>query len=203
MNKILIISAVCVCCLTACNSAQKNEAQQQDAPMPNTEWTSIAPEALAENAVSLYRDAMALAVGTPEHHNAMTIAWGGLGVLYNRPVVTVYVSSSRYTYEFMEQYETFTISAFPDAMTEQLMYLGRHSGRDSDDKIRDAGLSIEFTDLGNIRFHESNLCIECRLIYKEELKKDALDPEVAKFYDNGAGMHSMYIGEIVRVWKKG
>ena len=32
-----------------------------------------------------------LSAGTKEKHNTMTISWGGMGTLWGKPVVTVYV----------------------------------------------------------------------------------------------------------------
>ena len=38
-----------------------------------------------------------------EHFNTMTASWGGIGWLWNKPVVFVFIRSERYTYEFMER----------------------------------------------------------------------------------------------------
>ena len=53
--------------------------------------------------------------GTLNHYNTMTISWGGLGTLWSRPVATVYVKPIRYTYQFLEKNEYFTVSFFPEA----------------------------------------------------------------------------------------
>lgn len=145
---------------------------------------------------------MALATGREGDMNAMTIAWGGLGELWKRPVVTVYVSSSRYTHGFMERNPYFTVTAFPESKRDALTYLGTHSGRDDPDKVAHAGLTAEYTDLGNPIFKEGDLAIECRTIYRAPFHYDSIAPDVRKFYDNGTGIHTMYVGEIVNVWKK-
>lgn len=201
--RIVQIAALCMGLLLSLSSCDtNNNAAQDTASQENASWKSISPREIDVNAVAMYQDVMALSVGNKDQHNAMAIAWGGLGVLWGRPVVTVYVSTSRHTYSMMEKNEYFTVSSFPESEKSKLMYLGRYSGRDTQDKIADAGLSVEYTDLGNVRINEANLCIECKLIYKEEFIKDNIDPEVAKFYDNGTGMHNMYVGEIINVWKK-
>jgi len=51
-----------------------------------------------------------LTVGKKEKFNAMTISWGGLGTIWNKPIVTVYVKPIRYTYELMENNDYFTVS---------------------------------------------------------------------------------------------
>ena len=78
--------------------------------------------------------------GTPEHYNTMTISWGGLGTLWRRPVATVYVKKNRYTFEFMEQSDYFTVSFYPDEQRRTLSLLGSTSGRDGD-KVAAAGLT--------------------------------------------------------------
>ena len=64
--------------------------------------------------------------------NTMTISWGSLGELWNKPVVTVYVSSSRYTHQFMEKNDHFTVAFFPAEYRQALQYLGSHSGREGE-----------------------------------------------------------------------
>lgn len=170
-------------------------------PLEAEGWRRIAPEDV-ENAVRLFdKDWMALAVGSKGDMNAMTISWGGMGELWGRPVVTVYVSSSRYTYSFMERNDYFTVTAFPETMRNALIYIGRHSGRDGD-KLAPAGLTAEYTALGNPVFKEARLAIECRIIYKAPFDAEKMDKDVRHVYDKGMGIHTMYIGEIVNVWTK-
>ena len=86
-------------------------------------------------------------------------------------------------------------------MKPALSYIGSHSGRDGD-KLREAGLTTEFTELGNPIFEEANLAIECKLLYKEELDVQQVPDNIREMYDRGVGPHTMYIGEIVNVWIK-
>ena len=51
-----------------------------------------------------------LTAGDKEKFNTMTISWGGLGTLWGKPVATVYVRKSRYTHEFMDREDYFTLS---------------------------------------------------------------------------------------------
>lgn len=107
---------------------------------------------------------MVLAVGKKDDMNAMTVSWGEMGELWGLPVITVFVSTSRYTHSFMERNNYFTVTAFPERMRSALLYIGTHSGKD-DDKLKAAGLTPEYTELGNPIFKEANLAIECRIIY--------------------------------------
>ena len=85
--------------------------------------------------------------GTPEHYNTMTISWGGLGTLWERPVATVYVKKNRYTFAFMEESDYFTVSFYPEEQRRALSLLGSTSGRDGD-KVAAAGLTPEFLPQG-------------------------------------------------------
>ena len=58
----------------------------------------------------------------------MTISWGGLGTLWGKPVATVYVRESRYTHEFMDREDYFTVSFYPESCRRTLGVLGSKSG---------------------------------------------------------------------------
>ena len=65
-----------------------------------------------------------LKAGTKDKFNTMTISWGGLGTLWGKPVATVYVRQSRYTHDFMDDNDYFTISFYPEAYKKTLGNLG-------------------------------------------------------------------------------
>lgn len=202
----MMLLAVCMtsgCTSSADNSdCSVNSGSSVRSEIPaDGKWHEISPLEI-KNSIELFdKDWMALAVGKKDDMNAMTISWGEIGELWGKPVLTVFVSSSRYTYEFMERSEYFTVTAFPKERRSSLQYIGTHSGRDGD-KLKAAGLTPEFTDLGNPVFKEADLAVECRIIYKAPFNKEDIAPDVAAIYDNGMGIHTMYIGEIVNVWRK-
>lgn len=170
--------------------------------MSTGEWKKIDPKDIRDNSVRLIaEDWLALAVGKKDDMNAMTISWGSIGNLWGKPVVTVYVSTDRYTYGFMERNDYFTVTAFPEEHRDKLRYIGSHSGRDGD-KIKDAGLTVEYTDLGNPAFTDGRLTIECRKIYSEQFDSTRFNKETQAIYSKGMGVHHFYIGEIVNVWVK-
>jgi len=201
MKRLAILSVLFVLMSIFASCSRTNGKASGEADMHKNGWQKVAPSEV-KNAVELFnKDWMALAVGREGDMNAMTISWGEMGELWGKPVVTVFVSSSRYTHSFMERNRFFTVTAFPEAKRTALRYIGTHSGRDGD-KLKEAGLTPEFTESGNPIFKEANLAIECRIIYKAPFVKEDIAPDVAKIYDNGMGIHTMYIGEIVNVWKK-
>ena len=176
-----------------------------DTVMTDNVWTAIKPEQISSNPYSLFaRDWMALGVGTKKNFNSMTIAWGTMGQLWNKPVVIVFVSKDRYSKSLMDSNKYFTVTGFPQtsACKDALVYIGSHSQRDEPDKTANAGLTVEFTELGNPIFSEGNLAIECRKIYSDEFEADKVPVEIMENMYSEMGLHTMYIGEIVNVWEK-
>lgn len=188
--------------LTACGN-KANESETEAKTTNSDQWQEIKPQNIDVNAVKLFANYwMLLSAGKDTSMNMMTIAWGALGELWGKPIVTVYVSTDRYTYKFLEDNEYFTVTAFPEQFRDKLQYLGSVSGRD-EDKVKGSGLTPEFTKFGNPIYKEANLAIECKKIYAEQLKKELMPLEQRQWYDEKKlGVHVMYIGEIVNVWKK-
>ena len=194
--KCKIIAFIAALCFVAAGCSENSDALHKEG------WRKIEPKELTDSPiVKVGSEWMALAAGNGEDMNAMTISWGTWGVLWGRPVVTVYVSSSRHTYSYMERFDSFTVTGFPQEYKTALGYIGSHSGRDSD-KIEEAGLTVEYTPLGNPIFKEANLAIECKTLYKEEFDRDRVPDDIKAMYDKGTGVHTMYIGEIINIWIK-
>ena len=164
----------------------------------------IQPTEIKANSIALFDQDWALVTaGVPGDVNTMTISWGSLGELWNKPVVTVYVSSDRFTHEFMERNDHFTVAFFPEECRQALIYLGSHSGRDSD-KISESGLTLEFLESGQPSFAEASMVIEARKIYGAPFDKEGFGDVPVNFYGSrGMGIHSVYIGEIEHVWVRG
>ena len=155
------------------------------------------------NPFTYFVDAPVLAAGDKNNYNAMTIGWGGMGTLWgrNRPVVTVYVAPKRFTHQFMEKSRYFTVMQFSDINVVQ--YMGKHSGRDGD-KAKALGLHVAYTKNGTPYFKEADAVIECEIMYAAPFEEKNFRNDVPKkTYSNfPAGIHSMYIGEVVGAWKK-
>ncbi len=146
-----------------------------------------------------------LTAGNKESFNTMTISWGGLGTIWNKPVVTVYVKPIRYTYEFMEKEEYFTISFYEDSYKKDLAVLGSRSGRDID-KVALTKLTPEYLEK-TVSFKEAKLTIVCKKIYYQDLVLDHIDKnsisqkDFDRFYKSEPA-HRMYIGEVVDIIDK-
>lgn len=137
--------------------------------------------------------------GTPEHWNTCTIAWGSLGTIWGgpcqgRPIATVYVNPDRYTWEFLNDSDTFTVSFFPDEYRKALGYLGSHSGRYGD-KVAAAGLTPKALG-GAITFEEAELTFVCRKLYQGPFEREGLAPEISGGIYANWQPHWMFVGEI-------
>ena len=135
--------------------------------------------------------------GEPAHYNSMTISWGSMGTIWGRPIVTLYVRPDRYTWEFLKDYDTFTVSFYPESCREALGMMGKLSGRDCD-KAAQAGLTPK--PIGSdMTFAEASETIVCKKIYMHQLDYDSV-PEVAKkIYQNGVEPHYLIMGEVTEI----
>ena len=131
--------------------------------------------------------------------NTMTVAWGSFGVMWNKPFAHAVVRPTRYTYEFMEKYDSFTLCAFPAKYKQALKILGTKSGRDTD-KIKESGLTpVKSILVESPSFEEAELIIECRKIYFGDIKpENFLDSSIDKNYPL-KDYHRFYYGEILKI----
>ncbi len=162
-------------------------------------FKKIGPSELKENAFQMIgKEWLLVSCGNQKQYNTMTASWGGIGVVWNKNVVTVYVRPQRYTFEFMEKYDHFSISVLPSAFKNELMYLGQVSGRD-EDKISKCHLNPRFDD-EIIGFEEARLNIKCKTLYHSFIQEEGFIDQVlkGKIYPQ-KDFHMMYIGEIEKI----
>lgn len=141
-----------------------------------------------------------LTAGTKDHFNSMTISWGGMGTIWGKPVVTTYVRTSRYTHEFMDDNEYFTLSFYPDEKKNILGVFGSKSGRDID-KMNYEGLTLK--EAGNsITFEEAEITLVCKKLFKQRLDEANMPKDIVDSFYKEDAPHDMYIGEVVDIIKK-
>ena len=131
-------------------------------------------------------------------YNTMTIAWGHIGAIWNKGSITVYVRPQRYTKDFVDRNELFTVSVLPSKYKDELAYLGKVSGRD-EDKVAKVGLTPIF-DRDTTYFAEAELVFICRKLYQAQIKEaNFLDHSLRDEVYPEKDFHTMYIGEIVEI----
>lgn len=134
--------------------------------------------------------------------NSMTIGWGTLGVIWERPVFVAYVRQQRYTRETLDLCREFTVNVpVGDFPRRALGVCGSKSGRDMD-KIAAAGLTpVEPEVIGVPGLKEFPLTLECRVLYRQEQESDQFNDEITRqFYTIETGDHICYYGEIVAAY---
>ena len=141
-----------------------------------------------------------LTSGTKDKFNSMTISWGGAGTLWSKPVVTAYVRTSRYTHDFMDENEYFTISFYPEDMKQILGVFGSKSGRDIDKMIYEGLTAKEAGE--SVTFEEAELTLVCKKLFKQRLDEANMTKEIADAFYTGDAAHDMYIGEVVDIIRK-
>lgn len=132
--------------------------------------------------------------------NTMTASWGGMGILWNKPVAFLFVRPQRYTYMLTEQTEQITLSFFDEAYRDALRFCGTKSGRDVN-KFEGAGLSVAFEN-GAPVISEARLNILCRKLYADFLKKEGfVQTALLKNYRTD-DFHRVYVVEIEKILKR-
>ena len=143
-------------------------------------------------------DWMLLTAGTEDRgYNTMTCSWGHLGSLWGHYTSLVYVRPQRYTKEFVDREERYTLCFF-DGHMKELGYLGSTSGRD-EDKVAKVGFTPVFED-GYTYFAEASLVLVCRKLYRAPLKEEYfIDRENLEKNYPQRDFHDLYVGAIEKV----
>ena len=134
--------------------------------------------------------------------NTMTASWGHLGAMWGQggglPTAVTYLRPQRYTKEFVDREEFYTVSFFPEEYKKDLGYLGSVSGRDEADKLSKTGLTPVFVD-GAPCFAEASLTFICRKLYHAPIVTEGfVDRSILPQHYAANDLHEMYIGEIVK-----
>lgn len=169
----------------------------------STAFTPIRPDEITDNPFKLLgKDWMLITAGQAEKFNSMTASWGGLGVLWEKPVATIYVRPQRYTREFIDREDFVSLSFFDEAQRQVLSICGAVSGRDAD-KMALTGLHpVQDAETGATYFEEARLVLIMKKLYVHTIDPaGARNVDLAPFYP-GEDYHHMYLGEIVRVLRK-
>lgn len=155
------------------------------------------------NPMTLFADEwLLLTAGTKDRgFNTMTIAWGHLGAIWKNslPTSVVFVRPQRYTKQFIDKEDYYTISVFPKEYKKDLAYLGSHSGRD-EDKLAKTNITPYF-DEKTTWFNEAKLVMVCKKLYQAPiLEENFIDKEIISKSYPLKDFHEMYVGEIVEVY---
>lgn len=131
--------------------------------------------------------------------NSMTIGWGTIGVVWEKPVFVAYVRDCRFSHEMLQKNPEFTVN-IPVGVFDRktLGLLGSKSGRDMD-KIAIAGLTPVDPEVISVPgVKEFPLTLECKVIYDQRQEDQKLPDEIRNmFYRIEKSDHTCFYGEIV------
>ncbi len=158
-------------------------------------------EKLILEPVSLWKKQwLLLTAGTPKNCNMMTVAWGSIGCMWNKPFAQVVVRPQRYTFEFIEKSECFTLCAFPERYRQDLLHLGTVSGRDCD-KLSETKLTLKkSTTVLSPSYEEASLILECRKMYAQNMEPACFVTDAGPIVYPEKDYHRIYFGEILKAF---
>ncbi len=145
------------------------------------------------------KDLALISAGTQEKFNSMTIMFGAVGMIWSKNAYFAFIKPERYTFDFIQANEYFTVSYFPKTLNKIHKVFGFQSGRDVD-KIGATGITPEFIDNG-ITFKEADEIYICKKIYFKQMDKNFEPADVVAQYNDPKNIifgesHYALIGEI-------
>lgn len=142
---------------------------------------------------------MLITAGDEEKSNTMTASWGGVGIMWGKEVATAYIRPQRYTKEFVDREERFTLSFLPEEHRKALNVCGSVSGKNVEGKWKEAGLHPFYVD-GTTGVEEAEMILVCRKLYAQEMKPECfIEKECDEKWYPTKDYHTMYIAEIEKV----
>jgi len=161
----------------------------------------IKAEEFTLKAVDLWKNQwLLLTAGTMEDCNMMTVAWGSIGCMWNRPFAQIVVRPQRYTMEYLERSECFTLCAFPEEFHKDLQHLGSVSGRGGDKLAETAFTLMESSSVLSPSYSQASLILECRKMYAQNMDPACFITDVASKVYPEKDYHRIYFGEIVKMF---
>lgn len=167
-----------------------------------SEFVELSRKDFQDNVLTRIGDDWMLVTAGNENEgcNTLTACWGGVGNLWHRDAAFIFIRPTRYTYEFIEKNDMFSLTFFPQKFRKELALLGAKSGRDGD-KITEANLKVEYLD-GVPTFEQGNLVLICKKMYYLDFVPERIPEDVIKrFYADG-DFHRFYAGEIIKIYHK-
>lgn len=207
--KCLTATVICASIFMASSCASNNNGEKEtNNNLTNKEgmekFEKISWEDFNENAISIIgQDWMLISAGTVDgEFNMMTASWGSLGWLWQKPVSKIFVRPQRHTFNFTEEYDYYTITFYDEKYRDVLQKMGTVSGRDFD-KMNYSELTPVATENNSVGFAEAKYIIECKKLFSTVINPDDfIDKKLEKDIYPKKDYHTMYIGEIVNIWRR-
>ena len=142
---------------------------------------------------------MLISAGDKSGYNMMTASWGFMGEVWGNDSVIVLIRPQRYTMEYINNNDYFTLSFYGDNKAVHTV-CGSKSGRDVN-KTELTGLTPVFSD-NTVYFEEARMVIVCKKQYVSQFEESNFcDKEPLSCYTAG-DYHNIIIGNIEKVLVK-
>ena len=133
--------------------------------------------------------------------NTMTASWGGFGTMWTKEVAFVVIRPQRYTKEFVDASDSFSLSFFDDSHKKDLSYLGKVSGR-NEDKLAKTSLTV-LCENDTPYFKEAETVIIVKKLYVQPMDGQyLLEKEIGDRWYPEKDYHYLYIGEVTNILHK-
>lgn len=141
-----------------------------------------------------------IVAGGKKGSNLMTVSWGGMGVLWNKNVVFLFVRPQRYTMKFINENDKFTISFFDGNYKDNLIKAGRISG-EGIDKFKETGFTKIYDVDNDINYvREATYVFKLKKLYVGDILKDKfIDKSLIEANYPNNDFHHIIIAEITNV----
>ena len=164
-------------------------------------FEKISPSEFSNAFDRIGKDWMLISASDGERANTMTASWGGIGILWNKPVVICFIRPQRFTCPMVEASEMLSFAFLGEEHRAALQYCGRHSGREGD-KFSAAGLTLAYANDGVPYPAEATEVLICKKLFQSEMKEaDFLDPSLLSHYPT-KDYHKVFVCEIVEVLQR-
>ncbi len=149
----------------------------------------------------LFKDWALVAAGDEQNHNAMTVSWGGFGVLWNRFVATIYIRPQRFTKKFVDSNNQFTINFFDEQFKSALQFCGTNSGENCDKDLQTGLKAINFKTA--VGYKQSKLVFVCKKLYVDQFKSENfVNVNINDTFYVNDDFHFIYFAEIEHLFIK-
>lgn len=155
---------------------------------------------IKDNVIDEFKNQLALVTARKKDgtFNFCTVAWGSIGELFSKDVVTIYVKPIRFTSTFLNEDDYFTVTFMPKEYLNDVLYCGSHTGK-LVDKVKNTSLKPLILENG-ITFENCRRVYVCKKIYQDQFEKaNFLDKAIIDKYYKIEEEHNIYIGEIIEV----
>ena len=154
---------------------------------------------VAEKAIRQIEEGAFLIVQAGDAVNVMTIGWASIGCIWGRPMMTVLVRHSRYTFAVIEHAADFAVCVPLVDMRQELEICGSQSGR-AFDKLKKCRLELFPSEkIKTPVLNFPGIHFECRIAYTSPMVPMHLIDSYKHLYPTG-DYHSIYFGEIMRCY---